>query len=358
MLTQKYEKFDIIEVAQACGVQFYPVQRNSIEYRANCPFCGDRKYHLGLNRQKEQFHCFRCKTSGNSVSLYAKLQGVSNWEAYQALKHHLEDFKLESLTVETMTENTIRPLVERHDVYYDFLSMLKLYPHHMENLTKRGLSFANVQQFMYKSIPLDNGFRRKVLNKLTAKYDLRGIPGFYQDSCGGWQMYLKRCGGLLIPVCNSEGYIQGLQMRLDVQNDEKKFRWFSSNHFTNGTKAQPWVHIVGDVNARYACLTEGPMKADIASVLSDGLLLIAVPGVNAINMLPEVLRELRVTKIYEAFDMDKRSKFEVKQALIALRRTIFSMGIAYKSCTWNPEYKGIDDYYLAKTQYMTQMQAA
>ena len=355
---KQYEKFDIVEVAHSCNVEFYPIQRNPVEYRANCPFCGDQKYHLGLNRDKEQFHCFRCKARGNSVSLYAMLHGISNWDAYRVLKNNLDEFKLEPVNFEPITETPIRPLAERHDVYYDFLKLLRLQPHHIENLTERGLSFAHMQRFMYKSIPLDNVFRREVLDRLASKHDLMGIPGFYQDVHGTWQMYLKRCGGMFIPVCDKEGYIQGLQMRLDVQENEKKFRWFSSNHFLNGTKAQPWIHVVGDVNSKYACLTEGPMKADIASVLSDGLLLIAVPGVNAINLLPEILRELRITKIYEALDMDKRSKFEVKQALIELKRTILSIGIEYKSCIWNPKYKGIDDYYLAKIQYMEQMQTA
>ena len=89
----------------------------------------------------------------------------------------------------------------------------------------------NIRQFLYKSIPLDDMFRAKVLEKLASKYDLLGIPGFYRDSAGKWQMFLRRCGGIFIPVCDKDGYIQGLQMRLDVPSSEKKFRWFSSNHY-------------------------------------------------------------------------------------------------------------------------------
>lgn len=39
-----YDTFDIAEVAAACGIQFYPQQKNPVEIRANCPFCGDTKY--------------------------------------------------------------------------------------------------------------------------------------------------------------------------------------------------------------------------------------------------------------------------------------------------------------------------
>ena len=90
------------------------------------------------------------------------------------------------------------------------------------------------------------------------------------------------------------------------------------------------------------------MKADVTSVLSNGQLFIAVPGVNAITYLPEIINELGITRIYEAMDMDKRSKPEVKKAMIALRTALNGTGVENISCTWNPAYKGLDDYFLAK----------
>ena len=92
------------------------------------------------------------------------------------------------------------------------------------------------------------------------------------------------------------------------------------------------------------------MKSDIASVLSGGRLFIAVSGVNAVNFLPEVLKELKIRRVYEAFDMDKCYKPEVKDALLALRTLVKSCGVECKACSWNPYYKGIDDYCFAKMQ--------
>lgn len=352
-MCREYEQFDIIEVAEKCGIHFHPQQRNNVEFKALCPFCGDRKYHFGLNRKKGMFHCFRCKESGNSVSLYAKLNGMSNKEAYEALKESMETFEPETVFSFYDDEKPIRTLEERHNVYYDFLKLLRLQSCHRENLEQRGLSFHHIHQFMYRSIPLDNVYKREVLEELASKHNLIGIPGFYRDERGDTQMYCKKCGGIFVPVCNKDGYIQGLQMRLDVPTGsaEKKFRWFSSKHFNEGTGAKPWIHVVGDTTADAACLTEGAMKADITSVLSNGQLFIAVPGVNAVNHLIEVVRDLGVRKIYEAFDMDKRSKPEVKDALITLRNMLHYNGIECVSCSWNPNYKGLDDYFLAKTRY-------
>ncbi len=364
MQTREYEKFDIVRVATVFGVKLHPIQRNPVEYKALCPFCGDTKYHLGLNRAKEQFHCFRCKESGNSVTLVAKLCGVSNGEAYRMLKKALDDpfLPLPRLpeATQVLTETPIKSVRERHSVYYDLLSLLSLRPMHRENLMERGLSFSHIHQFMYRSIPLDPVFRREVLKELSSKHDLCGIPGFYRDKNGDLQMFVSKYSGMYIPVCDKDGYIQGLQMRLDVPSggSEKKFRWFSSRHFNEGCGAKPWVHVVGDVGADEACLTEGAMKSDITSVLSSGRLFIAVPGVNAIGELPAVVRSLGLKTVYEAFDMDKRSNPEVKRALISLRETLARCSVKCVSCSWDPRFKGIDDYFLAKKQYEEQMCAA
>ena len=98
--------------------------------------------------------------------------------------------------------------------------------------------------------------------------------------------------------------------------------------------------------------------SDITSVLSEGRLFIAVPGVNAIAFLPDVLRDMGISKVYEAFDMDKRSKPEVKQALISLRTALNNTGVECVSCSWNPMYKGLDDYILARTMNFANMPLA
>ena len=45
-------------------------------------------------------------------------------------------------------------------------------------------------------------------------------------------MYSSDCGGFLIPVCNKDGYIQGMQIRFD--SDKKRYRWFSTNEYPEG----------------------------------------------------------------------------------------------------------------------------
>ena len=353
---KEYIKFDILEVANACGIRFHPRQKNPAERLALCPFCADSSYHLYINPFKERFYCQRCNASGNSVSLYARIHGISNAQAVAALKNRFEqtEDKPEIYQIREVSSVPTKPLAQRHAVYYDLLQLLHLKETHRKNLKSRGLHDGQIYQFMYKSIPLDDVFRRVVIEKLSEKHDLIGIPGFYRDKYGDVQMFINRYGGMFVPVCDRDGYIQGLQIRLDIPEGvkEKRFRWFSSSSFKDGAGVKSWIHVVGDVNAEEACITEGPMKSDISSVLSGGWLFIGLPGVNCIDFLPEVLYGLpKLKKIHEALDMDKISKPQVKQALIKLNGVLDTIGIEHEKCYWNCCYKGIDDYLFAKKKH-------
>jgi hypothetical protein len=60
----------ILEAADSLGLAVRPA---GSEYRACCPFCGDTKFHLYLNPQKDAWHCFRCGEGGGVRDLLQKL---------------------------------------------------------------------------------------------------------------------------------------------------------------------------------------------------------------------------------------------------------------------------------------------
>ena len=241
-------------------------------------------------------------------------------------------------------EQEPKPLCARHDVYYDLLRMLELSGKHRENLLSRGLSEERVRRNMYRSVPTDQSTMKDILQNLTSLYDLNGIPGFYTKD-RSWRMYSKP--GFFIPVCTPEGYIQGLQIRLDGE-EHRKYRWFSSRYETNGTRAYPWVHVTGNRESVTAVITEGALKADAASSLSKDALFIAVPGINCLSRLSGVLKSLRIAKVVEAFDMDKLQNPRVADAVREVEAIVSNLGLEYQPCSWNSSFKGIDDFLLSK----------
>ena len=90
MAAKIYDKIPIVDTARRCGLVLDSRTLRRKEVEASCPFCGDHgpgKYHLSLNTDTDQYRCNLCGAHGNSVSLYARIKGICNKEAYLELAH-------------------------------------------------------------------------------------------------------------------------------------------------------------------------------------------------------------------------------------------------------------------------------
>ena len=368
MGSNNYISIDVVDTAIVCNLDIRQSTITEDEVQAKCPYCGDYKYRMYLSHRMDNatFWCHNCGTSGNAVTLYADFnpdgRRLTNAEAYHELLHH-PNVRCDEMPGET-TDNKaikIRPLHERSQIYLAFLSYLDLEEKHLQNLLSRGLSKEIIDGNMYRSIPTDYVKRRKVLNSLSQQFDLSGIPGFYTKN-NKWQMANCRYSGILIPVCDMNNNIQGLQIRLDetppkiIHNPDgtttekrgDRFRWFSTggNYYQNGTGISSYIHIVGDTNCDTLHLTEGPMKADIASFLADGELFIGLTGVQNVRYLADVIKQLKPKRIIECIDMDVRNNIQVQNAQSKIRSICMPLCEDYRTFTWPAEQKGIDDWLL------------
>jgi len=208
-------------------------------------------------------------------------------------------------------------------------------------------------KYTYRTLPDDEPARRFLASMLAGFYDLRGVPGFYTGKDGCWSVTGK--GGLLIPVCGKDGYIQGLQVRLDDDNLEsttggnnRKYRWLSSRYKENGTRSESWIHVTGDISAETAYITEGPLKGDVASFLQNDALFVCIAGVNSTDGLESVIKALGVREVALAMDMDRFTNKQVREGFERIKETVSRIkGVKVRSLAWDVSYKGIDDYCLA-----------
>ena len=188
---------------------------------------------------------------------------------------------------------------------------------------------------------------------IGCSYELLGIPGFY-TRYGQWT--LAGPNGFLIPVRDKDGLIQGLKIRLDEADaPNRKYRWLSSRgrNMQNGTRSYSWIHVTGDRGRKRAFLTEGPLKGDVASFLANDALFVCTGGVNAIKGLRETILALGVREVVEAMDMDQMTNPQVRGAILTMRREVRKIpGIKYSKYSWNPAYKGVDDYFLSRVSAM------
>lgn len=341
------EIYHMSDIVSLLGLPHPPQGRTS--YYVPCPCCDDkpRAKHMNINLQKDVFRCPRCGACGGVFALYSLYTGIPVDKVRDALRERLgavvqtgkERQRMEALVLQ---EYPITDIETRHTTYEALLSLLTLAPDHRDNLLCRGLSQGDIERLGYKTTPVVG--TTAIAKQLQSKgHYLAGVPGFYRNESEQW-VFIHERRGILIPVRNKNGQIQGLQIRRDNVN-RRKFRWVSSAERKDGCKAEGWPHLAGPVRSALV-LTEGPMKADVIHALS-GLTVLAVPGVNALTQLQSTLAELRnegLTEIKTAFDMDFFTNSHVQSGYNNLLAMLDEMGFQYGTYVWDPRYKGLDDY--------------
>ena len=277
---------------------------------------------------------------------------MSNKEAYLELVEETKVYPMPQTPPPQTQERQPAALQQRHAAYSDMLDHLTLLDRHGENLLERGLSEERIRENGYKSMPETERGRRLIADLLrSCGHELSGLPGF-RTYYGEWT--LSGPNGFLIPVRNKDGLIQGLKIRLDdADAPNRKYRWLSSRGLPNGTRSYSWVHVTGGRSRKRAFLTEGPLKGDVASFLAGGELFLCIGGVNALHGLTDTIRALGVREVVEAMDMDQMTNPNVRKAVLTMRKEVQKIpGIRYAKYTWNPAYKGVDDYLLSRAATM------
>lgn len=248
-----------------------------------------------------------------------------------------------------------------HQTYSLLLGMLNLTPAHRAHLKseKRGLMDAQIDGYGFKSTP--PGFLCRSLAERLQRQGciLEGVPGFYLHEKGYWTVrFSRRASGILIPAIGIDGLIRGMQILLDTPFRDRddppekagtKYIWLSSAGKNRGVTSGSPVHFAGDPFSRTVYVTEGLLKADIAHCLTDRAF-VAVAGANNVKPLEPLftlMAQNGTELVVEAYDMDKCSNAMTARGSSQVCRMARKYGMECRRLTWNPNYKGIDDWQLA-----------
>ena len=354
------------------------------EFQCNCPFHKDNGKHLSINLSKGTFKCWSssCNERGGIIQFYSKITGKTSKEAYKDILNKLninsssfyEEKKRTLKKMNVKHEVPMKGLLERNAVYTALLDMLTLSDKHMQHLSKeRCLSKEYIEYRRYKSVPQGN--EEQIAQALIAKgFNLAGIPGFHlNDKTQRWELKANK-EGILIPMINFNGYIQGFQIRRDnppiINGKVKgKYIWLSSKpkdeydgysmgcssssffNFACNYKYDNVIHKqVPLIKNEMFAITEGPIKADIFYYLT-GNNIIGIPGVNCYEQLVVIVKwlsDLGVRTIYNLLDMDAETNSDVAFAVKKINELCLNHGIQVIRPVWPSQFKGIDDYYIAK----------
>lgn len=358
--------FGIMDVASLLRLNIRRRLPNSVY--ADCPFCGDKRGKMNLNHVKNVWRCNYCGESGGMIALYAKVYGISNSDAYREICDALQtgyptpDYEVKPETVknelDTVPQSELATINELHQTLSLLLEMLTLSTAHREKLLERGLTDGQIDSLGYKSTPLPYLCLSYTERLLKQGCTVQGVPGFYLNDNGKWTVkFQKRTSGILIPVKGIDGLIHGMQIRLDVPIKDKdddpekegtKYLWLSSSNKKMGVSSGSPVHFVGDPFARAVYVTEGFLKADVTHFLMNRSF-VATAGANNTNQLDPLFALLAhngTQLVVEAQDMDKFRNEHVVKGMSKIYLMARRHQMEAKRLTWNPNFKGVDDWQL------------
>jgi hypothetical protein len=167
-------------------------------------------------------------------------------------------------------------------VYGALLRKLSLSCAHRQDLHRRGLSEAEIKRYGYRTLP--PGGREELAAKLVERFGSKvcmGVPGLYANKGDPSRWSLAGAAGLLVPVRDTKGRILALKVRADDAGDGSKYTYMSSSkHGGPGAGAQVHVSLSDGPDENAVRLTEGELKADVATTLT-GVLTVSIPGVSS-----------------------------------------------------------------------------
>ena len=374
--------FGIMDVVELLHLRIRRRQADSVY--TDCPLCGDRRGKMNVNFVKNVWRCNYCGEHGGMLNLYARVNSTTNSEAYREICDALQagdtswgyggsgntDAYAEvpakgprtgGQTSVGIPQPECAGLQEIHQTYSLLLEMLSLNSPHRAHLRsdKRGLTDEQIDSLGFKSTP--PYFLCRSLTERLIKQGCRveGVPGFYLHEGGYWTLrFSSRTAGILIPAIGVDGLIRGMQILLDKPFKDKddppekagtKYIWFSSSGKNMGTTSGSPVHFIGNPFARTIYVTEGILKADIAHCLLNRSF-VAIAGANNVAQLGPLfglLAQNGTELVIEAHDMDKYSNEMIAKGSSKIYLLARQYGMECRRLTWNPNYKGIDDWQLA-----------
>src|SRR5215216_6078067 len=228
-------------------------------------------------------------------------------------------------------------------VYGTLLGALTLSPAHRQDLHRRGLTEACVKLSGYRTLPLKG--REELAQTLVERFGgevCSRMPGLYKKEDGQWSV--AGATGMLVPVRDIEGRIVALKIRADEAGEGSKYTYLTSTKYGGpGPGSQVHVPLHDDLDVSVVRLTEGELKAEVATALT-GTLTVSMPGVSSWRPALEVPRSLGTGVVHLAFDADAKHNEQVALALRESYRTLKERGFEVVLETWPRERgKGIDD---------------
>ena len=347
-------------------------------YKFLCPFHND-KHNKNFEVKRNHYRCYACGEEGSTIDFVMNFDNLSFQDAVIQIAFELEiiDEKTYNKLKNGKTYNTSytkkpiqtmesrNKIANREDLNYVYSLFSKgltwlgkplLSENHLKHLKEcRHLTDEEIEKNGYFTFPSLYVLKHiiKQLKKDGKDEDfLYHIPGFFYDNKKEKPtfMLLKNNKGIGIPIKDIDGYIIGIQIRLDtIKEGEQRYIWFSSNfanddNFSKGTSPGTPIDVcypndfssknIEDIHCQTIFITEGHFKA-VKLTKTFQAIALSVQGVHNWREIPYILDSLKKLNpkfkhIYIMYDADMSYKESVLQPAIKLGLSLTNL--TFKEC--------------------------
>lgn len=339
------------EQASAPSGSFLPSSRTT-----PCPICSDTNGWCTRTRDGDRVHCRRESTGAAETKIDAN---GSEYHVHLLVERSGSAFvgigggKRQDIPFPTTIPSAAEPpadVVTRDRVYRGLLQRLPLVDDHIAQLRQRGLSDAEIAARQYHSLGKERVSAAAALSIEHGADPLIRVPGFkVRDKAdgSGKRWTIGGSAGLLIPVRDQVGRVVALKIRKDEAVDGQRYQILSSREGDKGVSPGAPPHFplwISDASrpTEEGRITEGEIKADVATVLS-GIYTVGIPGIGQVNTALEVVEQMGWRRVRLAVDMDARSNTQVASAARRLFEALQGRDVDLVLEVWPAQYKGIDD---------------
>jgi len=317
-VSQIREKIDIVSFIS----EFIPLKKAGRNFKANCPFHGEKTPSFVVSPERQIWHCFGCGKGGDVYTFLMEYERLEFPEALRTLAKRVG--------VELQTQERNSGLATQKERLYQINSLTKEYYHYvltkhsagkraLEYLKNRGVSQKIIETFMLGFAPKGNALTKYLLSKKKFARDDLVAAGVVFSGDRDIVDFFR--GRLMFPLIDHRDNVVGFAGRI-LDNDENTSKYINTRETLIYHKGEHFfgLNITKDAirRANQAIIVEG--EFDVISSFENGIAnVVAVKGTalteNQVNLLGRFAQ-----KITFCFDGDKAGQGAIKRSLAVVEK--------------------------------------
>lgn len=215
------QKADIVSVIG----EYVHLENRGVNWFGCCPFHSEKTPSFSVNAEKNLYHCFGCKASGNVIGFVKEIENISFVEAIEKLAERFgievkyEDGAYVPNEADNKNKEYMSLYTRMAGTFHYFLTQNEIGKVPLEYLKKRGITEEIIERFNLGFAPADRFWLKKFLKSKNFSEQFLQESGLFSKNYKDISFFNDR---IMFPICNKKGDVVAFGGRtLDSSNPAK-----------------------------------------------------------------------------------------------------------------------------------------